>query len=233
MQAILFDLDGTLLPMDMDTFIKGYFGLLAKKAAGYGYESEAVVKGTWKGTYAMVQNDGSMTNKERFWKTFAGIFGEKVYDDIPIFDSFYENEFNEAAAFANPDPEKAREALKKAREHADKVILATNPLFPRGGVETRLQWLGLSINDFDYVTTYENSTYCKPNPKYYQELLAKNHFAADQCLMIGNDVEEDVLAAQTVGLKTYLVTDCILTHNKEIPDTHKGTFEEMLKYLEM
>ena len=30
-KAVLFDLDGTLLPMDQDIFVKSYFGLLAKK----------------------------------------------------------------------------------------------------------------------------------------------------------------------------------------------------------
>lgn len=32
-KAILFDLDGTLLPMDQDEFTKGYFNLLAAKLA--------------------------------------------------------------------------------------------------------------------------------------------------------------------------------------------------------
>ena len=29
--TVLFDLDGTLLPMDMDEFLKLYFGLMVKK----------------------------------------------------------------------------------------------------------------------------------------------------------------------------------------------------------
>ena len=33
-QMVLFDLDGTLLPMDQDEFTKGYFKLLAAKLAG-------------------------------------------------------------------------------------------------------------------------------------------------------------------------------------------------------
>ena len=34
--TVLFDLDGTLLPMDEKKFIKAYFGELAKKGAEYG-----------------------------------------------------------------------------------------------------------------------------------------------------------------------------------------------------
>ena len=33
LDTVLFDLDGTLLPMDQDVFIKAYFGRLARKLA--------------------------------------------------------------------------------------------------------------------------------------------------------------------------------------------------------
>ena len=43
--TVLFDLDGTLLPMDLDAFIHTYFGLLAQKAAPYGYEPKPLMDG--------------------------------------------------------------------------------------------------------------------------------------------------------------------------------------------
>ena len=67
-RAVLFDLDGTLLPMNMEEFTKGYFKLLAKKAAPFGYDAEKLVASIWKGTGAMVKNDGSCSNEEAFWK---------------------------------------------------------------------------------------------------------------------------------------------------------------------
>ena len=70
-KTVLFDLDGTLLPMDQDAFTKGYFRLLAAKVAHRGYEPKALVDGVWAGTAAMVKNDGSCTNEEAFWKRFA------------------------------------------------------------------------------------------------------------------------------------------------------------------
>ena len=39
-KMILFDLDGTLLPMDQNHFVKTYFGALAKKLAPLGYDPE-------------------------------------------------------------------------------------------------------------------------------------------------------------------------------------------------
>ena len=76
--TVLFDLDGTLLPMDTDVFTKTYFGLLCKKAAPFGYQPEPLVAAVWKGTKAMVKNDGTETNDKRFWDTFAGEMGEEV-----------------------------------------------------------------------------------------------------------------------------------------------------------
>lgn len=37
-KTILFDLDGTLLPMDQEVFIKYYFGALVKHMEPEGYE---------------------------------------------------------------------------------------------------------------------------------------------------------------------------------------------------
>ena len=70
-RMVFFDLDGTLLPMDMDEFTDGYFKLLAKKAAPRGYEPQALVKAIWHGIAAMMKNDGSCMNEEAFWRDFA------------------------------------------------------------------------------------------------------------------------------------------------------------------
>jgi hypothetical protein len=48
--TILFDLDGTLLPMDNEAFTKGYFKLLAAKLAPHGYEPKQLVDAIWAGT---------------------------------------------------------------------------------------------------------------------------------------------------------------------------------------
>jgi hypothetical protein len=96
-KAVLFDLDGTLLPMDQDAFIKTYFHALAKKMASYGYEPETLMKAVGAGTMAMVKNDGSITNEERFWRTFGQFFDKDVRKDESIFEDFYRNELNKAA----------------------------------------------------------------------------------------------------------------------------------------
>lgn len=112
------------------------------------------------------------------------------------------------------------------------MALATNPIFPMAATETRIRWAGLEPSDFILVTAYENSWYCKPNPAYYREILEKLNLEPEECLMVGNDVTEDMAAAK-IGMNVFLLTDCLV--NKEREDINRyprGSFEQMLGYLE-
>ena len=230
-KMILFDLDGTLLPMDQDAFIKKYFGLLAAKLAPYGYESTSLLDAIWSGTAAMVKNDGSKSNETVFWDSFAERFGENVRDDIPLFDSFYRNEFAGAKEACGYNAEAAK-AVSQLKERGFRVALATNPLFPAIATETRIRWAGLEPEDFELYTTYEHFCYCKPNPAYYEAVAACLHVKPEECLMVGNDVSEDMVA-QTVGMKVFLLTDCLL--NKKGADISvypHGDFAQLLCYMD-
>ena len=79
--TVLFDLDGTLLPMDNDAFTKGYFKLLAAAMMPHGYEPQKLVDSIWAGTAAMVKNDGGRTNEEAFWACVYEIYGDKIIQD--------------------------------------------------------------------------------------------------------------------------------------------------------
>lgn len=168
--TILFDLDGTLLPMDQEAFTTGYFKFLAKKLAPYGYEPKSLVDAIWAGTAAMVKNDGSCTNEQAFWKKFAAIYGEeKCQSDQGLFEDFYANEFNAARDICGFNPASV-ETVHKLKECGYRVALATNPIFPHMATENRIRWAGLVPEDFEIYTTYEASTFCKPNPAYYLEV---------------------------------------------------------------
>lgn len=227
--TVLFDLDGTLLPMELDAFTGAYFSLLAEKAAQLGYEAGPLTDAVWKGTAAMMKNDGGAPNRVRFWETFAHILGKEAAGLEPAFDDFYAHEFDKAKSSVGKNP-LAKAAVHGLREKGCDVILATNPLFPEAGVRTRLNWLGLAPEDFSLVTTYENSAYCKPNPAYYREILQKTGKKPEECLMVGNDTRED-LAARQAGLAVYLITDCLVDPDKaDLTGVPAGTFEEFMEY---
>jgi len=230
LKAVLFDLDGTLLPMNQEAFTKLYFGGLAKKLAPLGYEPQKLINSIWAGTAAMVKNDGSQTNEETFWETFENVYGKPCRQDEPVFDSFYRNEFIAAKDACGFVPE-AKELVDRLNAQGITVILATNPLFPAIATENRMQWAGLSTEDFALYTTYENSSFCKPNPKYYAEILEKFHLSPSDCLMVGNDAAEDMVA-ETLGMKVFLLTDCLLnTKNLDITHYPQGGFAELNAYL--
>lgn len=227
---ILFDLDGTLLPMDMDVFTGGYFKLLVKKLAPFGFEAQELIKNIWAGTKCMVLNDGSRKNIDVFWEYMGNTYGEKAAIAREKCDAFYGNEFEGGREFCGYNP-KAKELVMDLKAEGYRLILATNPIFPDVATRKRTNWTGLDVSDFEGYTTYENSSFSKPNPKYYSELIDRFSLISEECLMIGNDVDEDMVA-QTLGMQVYLLTDCMINkNNKDISVYDHGNFDDLRSFL--
>ena len=231
MKTVLFDLDGTLLPMDQDVFTKAYFRALTEKLVPHGYDPDALVKGIWAGTASMVGNDGQKTNEAVFWDAFAAIFGDRVYKDKALFDAFYLSEFDRAKEVCGFDPE-ASATVRTLKADGYRIILASNPIFPPAAQKRRMAWAGLDVDDFSYITSYENSRYCKPNPDYYREVLSVTGCSAEDCLMVGNDANED-MAARDAGIKTFLLTNCLInSKGKDISAYPRGGFGQLREFIE-
>ena len=229
--AILFDLDGTLLPMDQDAFTGSYFSNLAAKAATKGYQPNALIDTVWAGTAAMVKNDGAKTNEAVFWELFAAKYGGDALNDIPFFEEFYRTDFQKARDICGFAP-MAKEIVHNLKARGLRVILATNPLFPAVATESRIRWAGLEPDDFELYTTYENSRHCKPNPEYYNDIMQELNLGPEECVMVGNDVGEDMIA-ETLGMKVFLLTDCLINkQNEDISKYPHGGFDELKVFLD-
>lgn len=231
-KAIFFDMDGTLLPMDMKVFTSGYFKFLAKKLAKYEIPFDKLVAAIWDGTGSMVKNnDPDMRNDVVFWERFnENIPGLPIKEVAKDCNEFYSKEFMEAKIFTEDNP-LAVKAVELAHEKAEIVALATNPLFPMDGQRTRMSWVGLKEEDFDLVTAYETDYYCKPNPNYFLSVCERLGVKPEECLMIGNDEEEDMYACSMVGIDGYLVTDTMIPSKEHPWNGAKGTFEDLIKML--
>lgn len=229
-KAVLFDLDGTLVPMDQDVFVGDYFKRISIKLASYGYDPKQLVDTIWKGTYAMIKNCSDKTNEEVFWDCAVSVFGDKILSDKPLFDEFYETEFDNVKMVCGFN-QKASQTVYKLKEIGYKVALATNPVFPERATRWRIGWAGLLPTDFEFYTTYENINRCKPNPDYYIECAARIGCEPHECLMVGNDVSDDMPAA-SVGMKVFLLTDCLInTKNEDIKKYPNGGFDELMAYI--
>ena len=230
MRDLLFDLDGTLLPMVQDEFANSYFMQLSKKFRGTGVDTDKLLKTIEKGLMGMVLNNGRNTNEEVFWQIFEREMKMKKVDIIDRFDEFYLNEFNEIITSTSPTGI-AKEIIDIAKKKELRLFLATNPLFPRQATLNRIRWAGLNPEDFLDITTYENSHFCKPNVKYFQEIIRRNDIDLDSALMIGNDVNED-LSISSLGVKTFLVTDCLENkHELELTSDFQGTLKDLKTFI--
>lgn len=228
--TVLFDLDGTLLPMDQEAFIKSYFGRLAAHMEPYGYDKEKLLKTIWSSTGAMIQNATGRTNEEIFWECMVKVYGPDIRDDEPKFDEFYRVGFPEVRESCGYRPE-AAEVIATCKERGLRVALATNPFFPATATHQRIAWAGMDKEDFALITTYENSHACKPNPAYYHEVLEKLGAVPEECLMVGNDVEEDMMAGE-LGMEVFLLTPCMINQKgKDISRYSHGDFDGLLTYI--
>lgn len=213
LKAIFFDLDGTLLPLDEEKFTKLYFHLLSEKLANFGYDKEKLINTVLYGTKLMIKNDGKNTNEEVFWNYFCNIYGKEKLVDKKLFDDFYLNEFEKTKTVYLPNP-KAKEIIDFCKKNNLKTILSTNPLFPIEAVDKRLQFLSLSKDDFDYISSYEFCKYSKINTNFYKEILSKLNLNAEETILFGNNALEDGENAEKVGIKTFMVGDYITNKDK-------------------
>ena len=226
--TILFDLDSTLLCMDQDEFVKVYFGRLCAYMAQYGWEPQSLGKVIWGCVGAMIKNQEPIHNDIVFWQTFEALTGRKQEDVEAGFTEFYEKDFPNVCVVAQKMEESAA-IIRVLKEKGYRLALATNPLFPQIATHSRVQWAGMEPTDFEWITTYENSHYCKPSPKYYQEVMEVLGVQPDQCLMVGNDVEEDMCAAD-LGLQVHLIIDYLIDRkNKGIEGYPHSTLAEFLE----
>ena len=225
--TILFDLDGTLLPLEQDKFTKECFNKMHKKLSPLGYSMDDL----YDCMKAMTSNDGTKTNEQALMDKVFEIRGEKAESEEHLFNEFYAHDFDEIKNVCGFDG-RANEVVKKLKEQGFVVAIATNPLFPRVATEKRISWAGLDLADFNLVSTYEDFHYSKPDVRFYEEFAKKLGVKPEECLMVGNDAVEDMVA-EKVGMKVFLLTDCLICDEKtNIEYYQKGNFDDFLKFVD-
>jgi FMN phosphatase YigB (HAD superfamily) len=227
--TVLFDLDGTLLPIDSATFEKVYFAALASRFTDM-YRPEEFTKIIWDATKDMVANKEHVTNQTAFMDALGVVVTSRLPEMQRRFDAFYEDGFDAVRA-AVLDNKPVREAVGTLKNKGYALAVATNPLFPRRAVEKRIAWTGFERADFVYVSSFEDNHYCKPHVEFYLEVLGALGRQPEECLMVGNDPLEDT-AATKAGIKTYLITNHLIPRpGRSIPADYQGKYEDFLEFV--
>lgn len=226
--TLLFDLDGTLLPLDLDVFMKGYFRALLPHIAHLIKPEQAPAQ-ILAATNDMIENDdASLTNEQVFKASFFAAVPVSEEELWPVFDAFYRDDFGKLRNLAEPSPI-SREICRTALDKGYQIVLATNPIFPETAVRHRMDWAGIGDLPFALVTTMENFHHCKPNPRYYVEIMNKLGVDPAACLMFGNDVQEDMVAG-SLGMGTYLVTDYLIDRGTGPSSDLRGSLADALAF---
>lgn len=227
-KAVFFDLDGTLLPLGMGEFLRLYYAA-AEQSGFYRRISEKNGEKIFNAAiYAMLKNDGKALNSEVFFRAIESMSGVSEEALTPYLESFYMNEFKQVRNCARPD-DRVPLIIDELKRKGYRLIIATNPLFPKIATDERIRWAGLSPDDFEYISYYDNSKWCKPSLGFYKEILEKRRLAASECFMIGNDVAEDMIALE-IGFKGFLVIDNLIGNIERIPECERGDYSDLLDF---
>ncbi|MBI1795042.1 MAG: DinB family protein [Chloroflexi bacterium] len=202
--TLLLDLDDTLLDTNMDAFVPAYFQALAKHLKGH-VQPESMLPALMSGTQLMLASDDpAHTLQEVFEADFypkLGIPKEQLGD---VIEQFYDEVFPTIGRVTKKR-EGAAELVDWAFAQGYRVAVATDPLFPRKATLHRIRWAGLEPERFDLVSSFETFHFSKSHPAYFAEVLGRLGWPDSPVLMVGNDVERDLVPAQRLGLATYQI----------------------------
>ena len=224
-KAVFFDLDGTLLPLDMELFSRLYFAAVEDSGLMehiHPTEGRAIFG---EGIYAMLGNDGRRSNADVFFEIALRRSALSRPGFEALMDGFYRGGYRHMRQSTHRDA-RVPQIVSALKGKGYRLILSTQPVFPPIATNQRVEWAGLSPQDFEYISYYDNSNWCKPNLGYYREILQKTGLGAQECYIVGNDVREDMCAV-ALGFEGFLLTEQLIGNLEDAPECQKGDYSAL------
>jgi FMN phosphatase YigB (HAD superfamily) len=229
---LLCDLDGTLLSNSMTNFQPVYLKALGKHLASQ-LSPDRMIHELLIGTKRMLENENPLvTLEDAFDAYFYPQLGVEKQIIIDLILDFYTNVFPSLGYLTKQIPEAIR-FIRAQISSGNRIVIATNPLFPRIATFNRLVWAGLPVDQVKYemVTTYEFMHFAKPHASYYAEMLAYLGYPNEPVIMMGNDLEEDILAASNLNIPAFWLTSSEPLNGKSIKYPYSGTYNQLSEFL--
>lgn len=200
--TLLLDLDDTLLDTNLEAFIPAYFQALAKQLAAQ-VSPEKMLSALMSGTRLMMQSaDPARTLQEVFEAEFYPKLGIPKAELNDAIENFYDEIFPALSQHTSQRPD-AAPLVDWAFSQGYRIAIATNPLFPRKATYHRLRWAGFDPNQFELISSFEHFHFSKTYPAYYAEMLGRMGWPDGPVLMVGDDMDGDILRARMLGLAAY------------------------------
>ncbi len=204
--TILLGLDDTLLNTNLEAFVPAYFQALAKDLALH-IPPDLVFRALIAGTRLMNESDD-------FSRTLEEVFASGFYPQLNIsrgeldvaIENFYDNVFPTLAGLTSQKPT-AKPFVDWAFSRGYRIAIAADPLLPRKATYHRLRWAGFEPHQFELISSYEHFHFSKRHPAYYAEVLGRLGWPDGPILMVGNDMDRDIIPAQKLGLATYHIDE--------------------------
>jgi len=232
--TLLLDLDDTLLVNNINTFLPGYLQALSTHLAAYA-EPERLINSLLAATSQAARNTlPECTLLDIFEDAFYPRLGLKPEDLQDTIEQFYDDVFPTLKSLTRPQPG-AVQLVEQALERGYRVVIATNPLFPYKAIRHRLEWAGLPPEQYSFalIPSIETFHFAKPNPAFMAEVMARLGWPDGPVVMVGDNPENDIQAANQMGLLTYWIKNGKLFPKKDtsLPDA-EGNVEGVLSWLD-
>lgn len=211
LKAVIFDMDDTLLSINLSAFMAVLVRDESSLIAQIGRRSPFSVLAAYSHALLVLNQAGrgdERTNRELFdaiirERTGVDLADPVVGEAIDYFERAVLPKKNDCIIAAKPMPG-ALEALDEIRSRGLRCALFTNPSFSRSCIGCRMGWAGITDEPFELVTVMENSRHCKPDAAYYLEGLKTMGLDPSEVLMVGNDPRRD-FPSPDCGLQTAYV----------------------------
>ena len=202
--TLLFDLDDTLLDTNLESFVPAYFQALVTHLSNY-VAADVMLRALIHGMSLMNESeDPTRTLQEVFEAEFYPALGIPKDELLEVFENFYDEVFPKLAEHTSIRPA-AVPLIEWALSCGFRIAIATDPFFPRKATYHRIRWAGLDPERLELISTFEHFHFSKTHSAYYAEMLGQLGWPDGPVLMVGNDVQRDLLPAHRLGLKTYWI----------------------------
>lgn len=231
---LLLDLDDTLLKNNIDEFLPEYLRVFSRYL-GDAIDPQRFVESLMAGSQAMVQNrQPDCTLKEVFDSIFFPLAGLTPNEFQPVADRFYQEKFPDLHYLTESVPQ-AVGMVNEAVQRGYRLAVTTNPLFPLTAILQRLKWANLPADQYPYdlISSYETFHFTKPDPAYFAEVLGRLGWPDGSVIVVGDDLQRDIVPARALGLAGYWV-DPYKTHEQpdDLPHLGHGSLEGLLGWID-